>query len=64
MRVSRAPDTRPNWRDPAMPCFELSRSRGTIEVTAEFKAEIARKRMELPAPDWRDDPTYNLRRKR
>lgn len=57
------PDTRPDWRDPNMPCYEHSKSRGMIEFTAEQKTGISTQRLQLPAPNWRNDPTYNLRRK-
>lgn len=62
-RRPQPPDTRPDWRDPNMPCFEHSKSRGMVEFTAEEKTQISSQRLQFNAPNWRDDPTYNLRRK-
>jgi hypothetical protein len=59
------PDTRLNWRDPNMPVYMNSNSRGMILCTPEFAQEISRKRMAyIPAPDWRSDPTYDLANRR
>jgi hypothetical protein len=35
-----------------------------VELTAEEKTYLSTRRLQLNAPNWRDDPTYNLRRKK
>lgn len=54
------PDTRPNWRDPECPV--VGKSGKLIDY---HKMELrAKMNMENPiVPNWRNDPTYNLRRK-
>lgn len=62
------PDTRPNWRDPNMPLvrdYTFRDGRKVTEVTPEFEQEWRRMCMDLnQAPNWRHDPTYNLRKDR
>lgn len=61
------PDTRLDWRDPDMPCFELSNTEGMIELTPNRKQSIAQRRLDLAnrmgIPSYADDPTYNSKRK-
>jgi hypothetical protein len=61
------PDTRPDWRDPAMPvCREYVMGDGSIRrlVDPAFEQSYRAHRLSLPQPipDWRTDPTYNLRK--
>lgn len=67
------PDNRPDWRDPSLPPsdrdYTFRMSDGTTqqitEVTPEQETQIRAMMMQgSPAPNWRDDPTYNLRRRR
>ncbi len=61
--------TKPDWRDPDMPVL-LQTTNGIVEVSPEQATEIFAERMrkleimqyEIPLLNWRDDPTYNLRR--
>lgn len=68
MKRPRRPDTRPNWRDPNMPCardYEMrDGSRMTI-VDPEYERRFREFCMEINKhPDWRDDPTYDLKKQR
>lgn len=57
------PDTRPDWRDPNMPV--LAQTKRGLEVwdAERFRQAIAGRLAICTEPDWRHDPTYNLRRK-
>lgn len=63
------PIPRPNWRDPNMPVlFPIRQPDGTTTLES-FPAEELAAAMKIwhaqnEQPDFRDDPTYNLRRKR
>lgn len=46
-RRRQPPDTRLDWRDPEMPCFELSQSRGMVMLTPKEKQRIAQRRFEF-----------------
>lgn len=53
------PDTRLNWRDPNMPVLGKS-GRPIPHEKMVLKAQMA---LEICfEPDWRFDPTYNLRK--
>lgn len=54
------PDNRLDWRDPEMPVLGKSGreiDHRKMEQRAQMGLVMARE------PSWRDDPTYNLRRK-
>lgn len=58
------PDTRPDWRDPDMPVLVCTKSDGLIQWEPErFQRAVAGRLAICTEPDWRNDPTYNLRRK-
>lgn len=67
--MSRRPllDTRPDWRDPDLPCIRNYRMpNGTLrtEVDPDYESRYRAHMIEAAEqPDWRRDPTYNLRRK-
>jgi hypothetical protein len=55
------PDRRLDWRDPDMPV--LGKSGNLIDHRKmELKAKMAM--TSAAEPDWRNDPTYNLRRRK
>lgn len=64
-------DTRPDWRDPNMPVL-LQTTHGLVQVSAEsaqYTFAVRVKRLEQmedthPFINWRNDPTYNMRRKK
>lgn len=60
MRRKPLPDTRPHWSDPDLPVFGKSGR----AIPAEKQQIVAKMRMKSDDPDYRDDPTYNLRRKK
>lgn len=53
------PDTRLSWRDPNMPVLGKS-GRPIAHEKMVIKANLALKICH--EPDWRQDPTYNLKR--
>lgn len=60
---------KPDWRDPDMPVIlRLRQPSGEIVIAEhpkETQAKISEWRFDhTMAPDWRKDPTYNLRRKK
>lgn len=61
MRRQPPPDTRPSWRDPNLPVIGKS-GREIDHRKMETKAQMAL--VASAEPDWRRDPTYNLRRKK
>ena len=55
------PDDRPSWRDPEMPVVNKF---GQL-VPAEGRHQHAIAQLEkLGAPNWRHDPTYDLKRRK
>jgi hypothetical protein len=62
------PDRRPSWRNPAMPVLrEYKFGNGTTktEVDPDYERRYREHLMEISSnPSWKDDPTYNMRRKR
>lgn len=57
----------PDWRDPNMPVIAYStEAKGLVSIEPERLQRVCQRRMEWGGivPDWRNDPTYNLRRKR
>lgn len=64
------PDTRPNWRDPAMPVLRKYRmGDGSTKTVVDQDYERRYREMLIetaPAdafPNWRNDPTYDMKRK-
>ncbi len=58
------PDTRPNWRDPAMPVLVDLKFKGLTPWHPErFQRAVAGRLAICTEPDWKNDPTYHLRRK-
>lgn len=65
------PDNRLDWRDPEMPVWRNYKMRdGSTKgwVDPDYERRFREHRMEVSqvmqdVPDWRSDPTYNLRRK-
>lgn len=55
------PDTRLNWRDPEMPVLGKSGrpiDHRKMELKAQMALEMSRE------PNWRNDPTYHMRKKK
>ena len=62
------PDTRPDWHDPNMPVLRDYRmgdgSRKTV-IDPDYERRYREMLMvATPHPDYRNDPTYNLKGKR
>lgn len=59
---------KPSWRDPNMPVIRnylMPDGSRKIEVNPEYERRYREHMMNAAAqPNWRDDPTYNLRKKR
>jgi len=62
------PDLRPHWSDPNLPCirtYRMGDGRLLTEVSPHYEHRYAQHRLENAiAPNWQDDPTYDLRRKK
>jgi hypothetical protein len=62
------PDLRPDWRDPAMPImrdYKMANGERKTIVDADYEHRYREHMMNAaPHPDWRNDPTYNLRKDR
>jgi hypothetical protein len=62
------PDLRPSWRDPAMPVmrdYKMSDGSTKTIVDPEYERQWREICMTMnKAPDWRNDPTYDMKRKR
>lgn len=60
------PDTRPSWRDPAMPVmrdYKFANGQHKTVVDPEYERRYHEMLIEkCLEPDWKNDPTYNLRR--
>lgn len=67
-RRRQAPDTRPDWRDPAMPVirrYKLSNGQMLTDVDPDYETRYREFLLTQNAtPPWYRDPTYNLRRKK
>lgn len=61
MRHRLPPDTRLHWDDPDLPFFN---SKGKPVPADRAQAGFAILVETQYTPSWRNDPTYNLRRKR
>lgn len=55
-----------DWRDPDMPISVKLKNPNRYEYwESERMQRVMQRRMEMSlAIDWRDDPTYNMRRKK
>ena len=60
-RRQRPIDHRLNWRDPAMPVIGKS-GREIDHTKMTIKAQLAMQQAD--EPEWKADPTYNLKRER
>lgn len=64
------PDKRLDWRDPNMPCLCMGRYNKNeefrlIEVRPDIRSQVSRNAMNTAGePDWRNDPTYNMKTKK
>lgn len=62
------PDTRPNWRDPNLPCirdYRMGNGERKIEIDPDYEHRYRAHMMEAaPHPSWRNDPTYNMKKDR
>ena len=60
------PDLRPNWRDPNLPCirdYRMGDGTRLTEVDPDYERRYREMLMETTDhPNWRNDPTYNLRK--
>lgn len=71
-RRERYEDRRLDWRDPQMPVireYTMRNGERKIIVDADYEHRYREhlmevERVECRYPDWRSDPTYNLRRKK
>lgn len=52
-------DDRLSWRDPKLPVFAKGKYYPPEAMEASAKMGLAK-----GSPDWKKDPTYNLRRKK
>lgn len=61
-RPYRSPDGH-DWRDPSMPAHRNKRGGEIVELSPERSTKVAQAYVTAShVPNWRDDPTYNLRR--
>lgn len=65
------PDTRLDWRDPAMPVmrdYKMGNGERKTIVDADYEHRyremLVATSSESTFPSWRNDPTYNLRKDR
>lgn len=62
------PDTRPDWRDPALPCirdYRFGNGERRTEIAPDYERRYREMLMETTTqPDWKSDPTYHLRKDR
>ena len=74
MKRQREIDNRPRWNDPNLPCFQADGNPITAyEAQQQALAMMGVLPVRLPdgrvgylmtgLPDWRHDPTYNLKRR-
>jgi hypothetical protein len=61
------PDTRPSWRDPSLPCirdYRFANGERMVEVEPDYERRYREHMMpSAEQPSYRNDPTYDLRRK-
>lgn len=62
------PDHRPSWRDPNLPCIRnyiMRDGSRKIEVDPDYEHRYREFLMETSThPDFRNDPTYDLKKQR
>jgi hypothetical protein len=60
-------DSRPDWRDPNLPCirdYRMGDGTHKTEVDPDYERRYREHLMQTSShPSYRDDPTYNLKRK-
>jgi hypothetical protein len=57
-------DLRPDWRDQAMPVLVCTKSEGLVSWKPErFSKAVAGRLQICTEPTWRNDPTYDMKRK-
>lgn len=63
-----SPDRRPSWRDPALPCirdYRMADGSRLHEVDPAYESRYREHLLSTIAqPSWKNDPTYDLKRKR
>jgi len=60
------PDKRLDWRDPDMPVLRLNSSHKMIEVDPDWIKHFYERKIADPfynPPNWRHDPTYDMKKK-
>lgn len=59
---------RPSWNDPALPCiraYKMWDGSKRTEADPDYERRYRQHQIETADhPGWRDDPTYELRRKK
>ena len=64
----RQPDTRPRWNDPNLTVVLHNSTTGQVyEFSGADLTHLASLSMDMSQknkPEWRDDPAYNMRRKK
>lgn len=67
-RRDRRPDLRPDWRDPNMPVtrdYLMQDGSKMTSVDPEYERRFREFCMQINKhPDYRNDPTYNMRKKK
>lgn len=60
-------DSRPRWNDPDLKCvrnYKMADGRRMTEVDPDYERRYREFMMTSPdQPNWRQDPTYNLRKR-
>lgn len=68
MRRRRAQDSRPHWNDPNLPCirnYKMANGKVMTEVDADYERRYREHLIRFADnPSWRNDPTYNLKRRK
>lgn len=68
MKRNRQPDLRLSHHDPAMPVirdYVMADGTTRTEVDPDYESRYrAHLIANAPHPDWKNDPTYNMKRKR
>lgn len=67
-RQRKTPDTRPDWRDPDMPVlrdYAMRDGSKKVIVDPDYERRYRAHMIETaPFENWRNDPTYELRKRR
>lgn len=63
-----SPDTRPHWSDPDLPAirnYKMGDGTTKTEVDPDYEAKYRKHLLQTsPEPDYKHDPTYELRKRR